>query len=103
MYPVVVTKNITKSAEYKECFQLLNFQSKEELCSKLNKIIEFLSNHVKITSKNKIGDIMQKLSEYINEMNNFDMEDLTTVVQEIEEEVDMNLHGSIGRKEFREV
>lgn len=98
----MVTSNITKTVEYKECFQLLNFQSKEELCSKLHKIVEFLSNHVKITAKNKIGDIMQKLNEYINEMNNFDMEDMRTAVKEIEE-VDMNLHGSIGRKEFREV
>lgn len=103
LYPLVVTQKITKSVEYKECFQLLNFQSKEELSSKLKKVVDFLLNHVKMSSKNKIGEIIHKLNEYISEMNNFDMDDLTTAVKEIEEETDVNLHGSIGRKQFREV
>lgn len=83
--------------------QLLNFQSKEELCSKLKSIIDFLSNYVKSTANNKISDFMQTLSKYINNMDSFNMDDLTDVVNKIEEDVDINLQGSSGRKEFREV
>lgn len=83
--------------------QLLNFQSKEELHSKLNSITDFLSNYVKATANNKISDFVQTLNKYISYMDNFNMDDLKDVVNDIEEDVDINLQGNSGRKEFREV
>lgn len=82
---------------------MLNFQSKEELCLKLKNIIEILSNNVKASVKNRIGDIIKRFTQYVDEMNDFDMTDLTEVVHEIEEEVDTQLHASTDRKQFREV
>lgn len=103
MYPFVITQNLTKTSEYKECFQLLSFHSKEELCSKLKKITNVISKRLSIAVKNKLRDIIDRLDGYINEMNNFDMDDLTSVVNEIEEEVDVNLQNCGGRQQFREV
>lgn len=81
----------------------MNFQSQEELCSKLKKIVDILSSHVTSAAKNKIADIIDKLNKYISDMNSFNMEDLTEVVNEIEEEVDAHFQGSSGRTQFREV
>lgn len=102
MYPLAVGKKITQTPEYKECFQLLNFQSKEELCSKLEKIVDYLSNNVKSSAKNKIMDVIEKLNKFLSDINSFNMDDLEEAVNEIED-VDVQLQGSSDRKQFREV
>lgn len=101
---MAVSKKICLTQEYKECFQLLNFQSKEKLTVKLKKIINFLSNHVKHScNNNKLGDIINELKKYLDEIQSFNMDDLAEVVNDIDAEVDARFQASKGRKEFREV
>lgn len=42
MYAVAISRNITETPEYKECLQLLNFLSKDELLAKLSRICDTL-------------------------------------------------------------
>lgn len=102
LYPLAVSRNIIHTSEYKECMQLLEFQSKDELCSKLEKIIDILSKYIKPSSVNKINIIRDRLKNYVRDMNNFNMDDLTLIVNDIEKDDD-KLQSSIGRQQFREV
>lgn len=70
---------------------------------KLEKMIAVMSKYVRATANNKIADIIERLNKYIFDMNNFNMEDLTSAVNEIEEEVELKMQGTVDRKQFREV
>ncbi|RZC34411.1 origin recognition complex subunit 3 [Asbolus verrucosus] len=72
LYSFAVSSNITESQEYKECFQLLSFQSKEELCSKIKKISGLLANNIETSEweSSEIVEIIGELNVYIEKMNN---------------------------------
>ncbi|KAJ8948400.1 hypothetical protein NQ318_009908 [Aromia moschata] len=101
LYSLAVSTNITKTPEYKECFQLLGFQSKEELTSKLSKIMKYVSSLLNDTNKpNKMKIFMDELNNYWNEINNLDMntpEDKPHSVQE-----DNLILGQMDRKQLKE-
>ncbi|XP_018563187.1 origin recognition complex subunit 3 isoform X2 [Anoplophora glabripennis] len=102
LYSVTVSKNISKTPEYKECFQLLGFQSKEELSVKLSKVIDYLSPLINSHSKqNKIKDFVNQLNTFLNNMNNFNMNDIEEAVLEIENE-DNVITGQMDRKQLKE-
>lgn len=53
LYPICVTSNVTQQEEYKECFKLLKFSSKDKFLAKMDKIIA-------ITEKFLADDSMEK-------------------------------------------
>lgn len=81
----------------------MGFQSKEELSAKLSKIVNYLSPFIKDSNKpNKIKDFVSQLNTYLNEINNFNMNDIEEAVLEIENE-DNVITGQMDRKELKEV
>ncbi|CAH1997447.1 unnamed protein product [Acanthoscelides obtectus] len=101
LYAVAVSRDITKSDEYKESFQLLGFLSKVELISKLSAIIDILSPKLTSVEQNKIAEFVNKLEQYLKSMNDFNMEELQDAVEEIETEAlaDETID---SRQQFRE-
>ncbi|KAJ8929297.1 hypothetical protein NQ314_018004 [Rhamnusium bicolor] len=102
LYSIATSENITKTTEYKECFQLLGFQSKEELCLKLSKIVNYMSKLINDNVKqNKMKDVVDELSRYLDKMNNFDLDEIEEAVNEIENE-DNVITGQMDRKQLKE-
>lgn len=82
---------------------MLNFQAKDELCSKLSKIIDFLSYYVKEKQAGKIREYFTKLHNFLNQMNNFDMSVIEEAIDEIDIENNMEIIDTTDRKQFKEV
>lgn len=71
MYALAVSENIYQTQEYKECFQLLNFQSKDELCKKISAIEELLLTEIrKRNNENRtfLEEFHKKLAVYVNNL-----------------------------------
>lgn len=102
LYSLAVTRDITKTAEYKECFLLLGFQSKEELSAKLKKIINYLRIKVHDGGRKKTEAFVDKLVEFLDLMNNFNMEEMDDAVKEIESEESI-VEENMDRKKFKQV
>lgn len=98
MYPIVISKNIEKSQEYKECLQLLNFQSKDELCNKMKKITDILTNNY-CNAQSEIDDVIVILKSYIHSMENLEN------VSEFENNQDGNqlIGAQMDRKQLKQV
>lgn len=64
---------------------------------------DFLCDHTRSSANNKIEEIIDRLNNYLGEMNTFNTKDLTEVVNEIAKETDVQLQSSTDRKQFREV
>ncbi|KAG5885796.1 hypothetical protein JTB14_031513 [Gonioctena quinquepunctata] len=101
LYGLAVTKNITKTQEYGECFKLLGFQSRDELSAKLSKIIDYLSVKISGNTKNKLRDLIDQLNTYSKSLNNFNMEEIEEAVEEIENNDGVDLE-SVDRRQFKE-
>nr|CAH7723359.1 unnamed protein product [Callosobruchus chinensis] len=101
LYAMAVSKDITKSDEYKQCVQLLGFLSKAELVPKISTIINILSPKVKSTDNNKIADFLNKLEQHLKSMNDFNMDELQDAVEEIEHEETIE-ETMDNRKQFKE-
>ncbi|CAH0556949.1 unnamed protein product [Brassicogethes aeneus] len=106
IYSVGTSQSITKSQEYKECFQLLNFQSKEELCRKIERVIMNVGSIVNVSynKPNKLQEFVINLKAYLNDMdveNNeeVDVEILTDVTNNMEEP---EISGQMDRKQLKE-
>nr|CAI5833367.1 unnamed protein product [Callosobruchus analis] len=101
LYAMAVSKDIMKSDEYKQCFQLLGFLSKAELVPKISTIINILSPKVKSSVNNKIADFLNKLEQHLKSMDDFNLDELQDAVEEIEDEnlVDEAMD---SRKQFKE-
>ncbi|XP_066259603.1 origin recognition complex subunit 3 [Euwallacea similis] len=101
IYALVVRKTITESKEYKECFQLLNFQSKDELNSKLEKIAKVMECYVNTSSKKtQLKDFCVTIKRFQNALDVLDLVDVTNV--EIEPTHDAVLSGLTDRKALKE-
>ncbi|XP_015175736.1 PREDICTED: origin recognition complex subunit 3 isoform X2 [Polistes dominula] len=64
----VYSSNVTESQEYRECLQLLNFLSKEELLTKLESIKMILENTMKEEEKYLLKEFHENLTTRINEI-----------------------------------
>ncbi|KAJ8918404.1 hypothetical protein NQ315_008100 [Exocentrus adspersus] len=101
MYSLAASTNICKTPEYKECFQLLGFQSKEELSAKISKIIEHVSSYLNNTGRSsKIEYFVNDLQCYLNSINNFNMTEIEDAVLEIEKEDTITVQ--TDRKQLKE-
>jgi methyl coenzyme M reductase subunit C-like uncharacterized protein (methanogenesis marker protein 7) len=99
LYACAVSKSITRSQEYKECFQLLSFQSRDELSNKLLRVKDFIENNVEQSQLD--GDVREgiitQLSGYVNKLNHLEWE------EEVEEVENDTLCEILDRKQFKEV
>lgn len=104
IYGFAVSKNITKSAEYNECFQILAFQSKDELIVKVSKVVKTIENDLESNkaSKDLLDEIVDKLETFVE-----NIESATTAI--IEEtpkysvELDLVASPKMDRKKLKEV
>ncbi|XP_066152225.1 origin recognition complex subunit 3 isoform X2 [Euwallacea fornicatus] len=101
IYALTVRKTITESQEYKECFQLLSFQSKDELSSKLEKITKVMECYINTGSKKtQLKDFCMTIKRFKNELDVLDSIDVTNV--EVESIQDVALSGLTDRKALKE-
>jgi hypothetical protein len=66
VYSLAISCDISESPQFKECFQLLGFQSQEELLEKLERvlyILESLPSNLSVEVSH-LKDIQQELSKY---------------------------------------
>ncbi|ERL84124.1 hypothetical protein D910_01470 [Dendroctonus ponderosae] len=76
LYTLALTKSITQSAEYRESFQLLEFQSKDALQEKLRRIADILAQFVnKGSSKTKLRDFCVEIDRLVRILQNTDVEE----------------------------
>ncbi|XP_069688925.1 origin recognition complex subunit 3 isoform X2 [Periplaneta americana] len=66
VYSMAVASNVSEASQFKECFQLLGFQSREELLDKIEKVLSILQSAMKEKSGKcpSLKEVEQKLSEY---------------------------------------
>ncbi|CAG9771445.1 unnamed protein product [Ceutorhynchus assimilis] len=73
IYAHAVHKPIVKSNEYAKCLQLLNFQSKDNLCAKLMSIKDIISEYInRKTKKTQLKDFFNKICGFIDLLNTLD-------------------------------
>ncbi|CAG9769059.1 unnamed protein product [Ceutorhynchus assimilis] len=72
IYAYAVSKPIAQSNEYRECLQLLNFQSKKYLYDKLMSIKNIINEFSK--KKTQFGDFLNEICDLIDLLNNLDSE-----------------------------
>ncbi|KAL3281804.1 hypothetical protein HHI36_005005 [Cryptolaemus montrouzieri] len=95
LYATVVSKSISKSLHFKECFQLLDFQSKDEFSSKLKSIIGIIENNPpsnKTFSKEQIS-IKEKLLGFL-----YDLESIGTSKCVIEKNAEEIALGNVSNR-----
>lgn len=71
IYAVAVSKNIVETPEYKESFQLLGFQSRDELSRKIAQIDELLLTEIRKKNndyKKHLEEFHKKLAVYVNNL-----------------------------------
>ncbi|EFA03157.1 origin recognition complex subunit 3 [Tribolium castaneum] len=94
LYACAVSRNITKSQEYKECFQLLAFQSRDELCNKVKRITDLIVNNSEGLEVGRV--ITDRLNRFLDNLHNLDQEeDENEVAQE-------GISELMGRLQLRE-
>lgn len=66
VYSMAICCNISESPQFRECFQLLGFQSREELLDKLGKVLGFLESASSSVSVkvSHLKDVHKELSKY---------------------------------------
>ncbi|KAF7287625.1 hypothetical protein GWI33_005977 [Rhynchophorus ferrugineus] len=89
LYAICVSENVCKTQQYNECFQLLGFQSKEDLCLKLEKILDILASVINENSKKtQLKDFFCDLKKYKNLLVN--LTDFNVDIEEKEKDSDVN-------------
>lgn len=69
LYPICIADDVTKLEEFKECFGLLKFTSKDKFLIKINKILKLLE-HKDYSSLNLTNEILEKLKFHSKEIEN---------------------------------
>ena len=67
MYSAAVSSPVHETAAYKECFQLLAFQSRDELQNKLQQVLDILK-------PSELPEVHQKISDYYKRINDIGSE-----------------------------
>lgn len=99
LYAYATTKNITKSQHFNECFQLLNFQSRDQFCMKLTDITNLLENNKTINNicSEEVEKINGDLKKYLKKLK--DIDSITDITQSFQEQVQIGSASS--RQEFK--
>ncbi|PSN46610.1 Origin recognition complex subunit 3 [Blattella germanica] len=92
LYSLSVGKNICETIQFKECFQLLAFQSREELECKLTDILS-------IVKGTNLDNVEQTISEYIKNIN-----DVTSKAKEnsLKSPTKVDIGGNLNRFQLKE-
>uniref|UniRef100_A0A069DVU5 Origin recognition complex subunit 3 n=1 Tax=Panstrongylus megistus TaxID=65343 RepID=A0A069DVU5_9HEMI len=104
LYAVAMTKDITRTDDYKECRQLLEFQAKDQLIMKMNKIITLLNEN-----KSLSGNLQGNLRDFKIKLENAGLNQVkrTPVKIEIRKRSQLKQKvvemGSIGQSEFEQM
>lgn len=68
IYPICIASDVTKLDEYKECFKLLHFTSKDKFLAKLDKVLDVLNRSLSAslldTQKKNIKRICDRIAEH---------------------------------------
>ncbi|CAG9832857.1 unnamed protein product [Diabrotica balteata] len=101
LYAVATSRNITQTADYKECMKLLTFQSKDELSGKLQKISGILQSQT-LHERDGTNEVFKLVTKCINDLDNIDQmdesEENMEVAEETENPVDLKVD---SRGQFR--
>jgi origin recognition complex subunit 3 len=102
VYSLAISCDISKSPQFRECFQLLSFQSREELLDKVEKVISILQGvssdlSVKVSH---LKDIQQKLSKYYTEIVNMRIK---STDQPLKSPSKIDIGENISRYQLKEV
>ncbi|XP_044751600.1 origin recognition complex subunit 3 [Coccinella septempunctata] len=97
LYAYATTKNITKSQHFNECFQLLNFQSKDQFTKKLTDIIKILENTTDSIFVAELEGIHSKLKEFLMQLGYIDS--MTEITQNFQEQI--KIGSASSRVEFK--
>ncbi|XP_017783134.1 PREDICTED: origin recognition complex subunit 3 [Nicrophorus vespilloides] len=96
IYCVAVSKKLSETVEFKEAFQLLSFQSKDELLTKIDSVLNLLKNNIEIYTEENIVD---DLKTFIEELNNLSNDQ----VEEVQEDLDcLNIEGTMQRAQLKQ-
>ncbi|XP_056635382.1 origin recognition complex subunit 3 [Diorhabda sublineata] len=84
LYAIATVKKITETSEYLECMKLLNFQSKDELCVKLTRIVEILASN-EVPKNDEIKQFVKILSIYLKNLESIGVNDFEETMEECED------------------
>lgn len=66
MYNVAASKSIATTVEFKECMQLLGFQSRNELVVKFERVLTILEEHLNNNRENEfVEEYFKEISEFL--------------------------------------
>lgn len=101
LYAYSTTKNITKSQHFNECFQLLNFQSKDQFCKKLSAITKILDINTSPADSctKELKMIHSNLTKFLTKLE--DIDSITEITQSLKEQV--HIGSASSRQEFKKV
>lgn len=102
VYSMAICCDISESPQFRECFQLLGFQSREELLDKLGKVLGFLesaSSNVSLKVSH-LKDVHQKLSKYYTSIVNMGIE---ATEQSLKSPSKIDIGENINRYQLKEV
>ncbi|KAL1512990.1 hypothetical protein ABEB36_002482 [Hypothenemus hampei] len=105
IYVMAVTKTLTDSSEYKEAFKLLEFQSKEELQTKLEKIVKIMEQFINTSSKKTVlKEFWNGISQFIQLLNDTECNDPEELVENTDRTVEPQILCNLtDRKSLKEV
>lgn len=102
VYNMAICCDISESPQFRECFQLLGFQSREELLDKLGKVLGFLesaSSNVSVKVSH-LKDVHQELSKYYTSIVNMGIE---ATEQPLKSPSKIDIGENINRYQLKEV
>jgi hypothetical protein len=94
--------DISESPQFRECFQLLGFQSREELLDKLGKVLDFLESASSSVSVkvSHLKDVHRELSKYYTSIVNMGIE---ATEQSLQSPSKIDIGENINRYQLKEV
>ncbi|KAJ4436818.1 hypothetical protein ANN_16950 [Periplaneta americana] len=101
VYSMAVASNVSEASQFKECFQLLGFQSREELLDKIEKVLSILQSAMKEKSGKcpLLKEVEQKLSEYHTKIAELGMK---TAEQTLKSPTKIDIGENINRHQLKE-
>lgn len=96
---------MTDTPEYKECTQLLNFLSKDQLVEKMSKMCDILRNFIKYGSTKELKDVLQLLITHMIEIKEADytVDRVENEQPQLEEQLDRAALKQVSAKELPRV
>ncbi|XP_067003057.2 origin recognition complex subunit 3 [Anabrus simplex] len=101
LYGLAVSAPIVSSSEFRESFQLLGFQSKEELLAKLDTVDHMLNSKTG-DQHTVLSNFRSKLSEYRCKIQNLGHETVSSSPRSSPRKLDISANGKMNRYQFKD-